>query len=194
MKTQCFSFLFFLFLLFFSCEKKPTPPVVRNIPGRITILTATARNTAVFLQWSVPNDNGYPITSYKIYRDTSATYLTLLTSITDTNYLDTGLTNGTTYYYQVSAVNSKGEGGKSDAVECTPNPQVPNQVTNLTVASGNAQALLRWAVPDDNGSPITSFKVYRGASSSLLPFLTSVADVIYLEALFGRFIQRIPTK
>jgi uncharacterized spore protein YtfJ len=43
-----------------------------------------------------------------------------MTTITGTSYTDTGLTNGQTYYYHVSAVNGNGEGSLSNEISATP--------------------------------------------------------------------------
>ncbi|MBA3569685.1 MAG: fibronectin type III domain-containing protein, partial [Pyrinomonadaceae bacterium] len=53
-------------------------------------------------------------TSYNIKRATTSggPYATIATGITATSYTDTGLTNGTTYFYVVSAVNANGESAK----------------------------------------------------------------------------------
>ena len=42
-----------------------------------------------------------------------------------TSYDDNALTNGTTYYYQVSAVNAIGEGPRSNEVSATPGSNRP---------------------------------------------------------------------
>jgi cell division septation protein DedD len=68
----------------------------------------------VVLFWSPPAAPNGTITGYKIYRSASATGLPLLTTIgPDTTYSDTSATSGQLYYYQVSALNSAGEGPRS---------------------------------------------------------------------------------
>jgi hypothetical protein len=60
-------------------------------------------------------------TSYNLYRGTSSGGETLLKSgVGATAYGDTGLTNGTTYFYKVTAVNSGGESGTSNEPSATP--------------------------------------------------------------------------
>lgn len=74
---------------------------------------ATTTNTQVNLNW----DAIYGVTGYKVYRSTiSGGPYTAITGsvITTTNYTD--ITNGTTYYYVVSAITSNGEGPKSTEV------------------------------------------------------------------------------
>jgi fibronectin type III domain protein len=83
-------------------------------------LSATA-DTAAHLSWTVPADGGRPITSYNVYRGTSAGGEALLASAGNTtSYDDTSVTAGTTYYYRVAAVNSVGEGSQSNELSATP--------------------------------------------------------------------------
>jgi fibronectin type 3 domain-containing protein len=50
---------------------------------------------------------------------------TTVASPTSTTFTDTALTNGTTYYYVVTAVNSGGESGNSTETSATPQPSAP---------------------------------------------------------------------
>ena len=95
------------------------PPTV---PAAPTGLKATAGIAQIALTWT----GGTGATSYNVYRSTtlgaegSAPYKTGLTA---TSYTDTGLTAGTTYFYQVAAVNSAGTSAKSAEVSATPTAQ-----------------------------------------------------------------------
>jgi len=59
----------------------------------------------VHLTWTIPPDNGALIASYKIYLGTSPGGESWWHS-TKSTAVDVVLTNGTTYYFQVSAVNA----------------------------------------------------------------------------------------
>lgn len=98
-------------------------------------LQATAGDGYVTLTWQAPSNNGgATITSYKIYRGTSSGGEVYLTSVTTTSYNDTTVTNGVTYYYRVSAVNSAGEGSKSNEAHATPHATVSqNQPPTITI-------------------------------------------------------------
>ena len=102
-------------------------PIAGTPPGAPTGLTATPGNGQASLSWTAPASNGgVAITSYKVYRGTSSGSETLLTTGGCSNLGavlscdDTGLTNGTKYYYKVSAVNSLGEGPQSTEASVTP--------------------------------------------------------------------------
>lgn len=102
-------------------------PIAGTAPAAPTGLTATAGNAQAALSWTAPASNGgVAITSYRVYRGTSPGSETLLTSGgcsnlgTGLSCTDTGLTNGQTYYYKVSAVNSIGEGPQSSEASAQP--------------------------------------------------------------------------
>src|SRR5207237_989040 len=59
-------------------------------------------------------------------------------------YTDTGLTNGTTYFYVVTAVNGSGESGNSNQAIATPQPPAPPAPTGLTPTPGDRQVGLTW--------------------------------------------------
>jgi hypothetical protein len=71
--------------------------------------------------------------SYNLYRSVNGgAYSQLNTSpITTMSYTDTGLTNGTQYCYEVTAVNSSGESAKSAPACATPAPPPPATATAL---------------------------------------------------------------
>src|SRR3989441_1269739 len=99
----------------------PTPP---SAPQN---LAATGGNAQVTLTWQAPaSDGGSPITNYKIYRGLAPSTETLLTTVGNVlTYTDSAVTNGVTYYYQVSAVNAAGEGPRSNEASAAPSPPPP---------------------------------------------------------------------
>ncbi|MDQ2982572.1 MAG: hypothetical protein M3R70_01410, partial [Actinomycetota bacterium] len=89
-------------------------------------------------------------------------YTTITTGVTATSYTDTGLTNGTTYYYVVSAMNSSGESPNSNQVSATPQAlQPPAAPTGLTATAGHAQVSLNW----NASTGATSYTVKRSTVS-----------------------------
>jgi beta-glucanase (GH16 family) len=109
-------------------------------------LTATAGNQQVLLSW-----NAIPAaTSYNVKRSTTnvGPYITIA-SPTTTSYLNTGLVNGTTYYYVVSQVNPVGESTNSTPVSATPvcpPPAAPMAGNNGPVCAGSTLNLTASAV------------------------------------------------
>src|SRR3989442_31909 len=85
-------------------------------------VTAIPGDAQVALSWQAPVSNGgSPITNYKIYRSLTSGVETLLTTVGNvTSFTDTGLTNGQTYFYKVTAVNLVGESPRSNEASATP--------------------------------------------------------------------------
>jgi fibronectin type 3 domain-containing protein len=81
-------------------------------------LTATAGDGQIALSWNAAAGAN----SYAVNRSLAAggPYTTIVPSQTQTTYTDTGLTNGTTYYYVVSASNAVGESPNSNEANATP--------------------------------------------------------------------------
>lgn len=80
-------------------------------------LTAVAGNAQVLLNWS----SVISATGYNVRRSlTSGSGYVTITNVTGTTFLDTGLINGTTYYYVVSATNAYGESANSTEASATP--------------------------------------------------------------------------
>ena len=153
----------------------PTPP------GAPT-LSAAAGNAMVHLTWIAASDGGSPITNYNIYRDTTSGGATLVAMVGNvTSYDDTGLTNGSTYYYQVSAITAVGEGVRSNEVSATPQAAtVPGAPTLTAKSAKGAKArgvVLSWTVPSDGGSGITGYRIYQSTSSGTEAFLVEVGNV-----------------
>jgi len=148
------------------------------IPAAPTSLTATPGNAQVSLSW--PSSSG--ATSYSIYRGTSSggESTTAIASVTTTTYVNTGLTNGTLYYYKVTAVNSTGASGYSPEASATPQVSAPPPPTGLSATAGSAQITLGWTA----SSGATSYNVYRGTSAggeSTTAIATGVTSTSYLN-------------
>jgi hypothetical protein len=81
-------------------------------------LAATPGNTTVALTWTASNDNGGgdAIAGYHVYRNGVQ-----VGTVTGTSFSDSGLTNGTSYAYTVSAYDAAGnQSAQSTAANATP--------------------------------------------------------------------------
>src|SRR5438445_4550783 len=145
-----------------SADVTVTVLIVQSAPQN---LVATPGKTQVALTWSAPASNGgATITGYSVYRGTASNGedATPIATVGTTSYTDSGLTNGQTYFYKVTAVNSVGGSSQSNEASATP-VAIPSAPQNLVAFSGNAQVGLTWSAPSSNGgSAITGYDVYRG--------------------------------
>src|SRR4029079_2173210 len=82
---------------------------------------------------------------------------------TGTTYADTGLTNGSTYYYKVTARNSRGESSLSTELSATPTAAAtaPAAPALASAVAGDGIVGLSWSAPADGGSPLTGYTLYR---------------------------------
>ena len=136
-----------------------------DLPTIPTNLTAVGADAEVTLTWTAPSDGGSPITDYLIeYRADSGqgqgSWIVFDDSTSSlTSATVTGLSNGQSYDFRVSAINSVGQGPLSDVVSATPIAG-SDPPTNLTATAGDTLVSLSWTAPlDDGGSPITDYLV-----------------------------------
>lgn len=132
---------FFPILLLFACGGGTGGggKSVAVIPATPSGVTATAANGQVNLVWIAVSG----ATSYNVKRGTATggPYTTVSSPIT-ASFNDTGLTNFTTYYYVISAVNSAGESGGSTQVSATPTSTPPD--VSVTVNPGLTKPISPW--------------------------------------------------
>lgn len=107
------------------------------LPGRPLTLTAAAGDAQVALRW--PPVSG--ATSYNLKSATnSGGPYTVITNLTAINYTNTGLVNGSPYFYVVSALNLAGEGTNSVEASATPQAAPPT----LAISSDGTNFVFSW--------------------------------------------------
>jgi len=153
-----------------------------NLPSAPRNLTARPGDGQVTLGWDPPADTGgTAIAAHRIYRGNASGALSLFTETgSSTTYTNTGLQNGVTYYFQVSAVNSAGEGPRSAEASAVPSggPTVPSAPRNLTYVPGASNVTLDWEPPEsDGGAMITGYSVYRGTAPGSLLLLSPLENL-----------------
>lgn len=101
----------------YSTQSAANPVAPTAPPPAPTILTATAGDGQATITWSASNSAA----TYRVKRSTSnvGPYLQIAAPTT-TTYVDKSLTNDTTYYFVISAVNSIGESANSNQVSVMP--------------------------------------------------------------------------
>jgi titin len=146
----------------------------RTVPDAPTGVTATPDSTGgIVVAWTAPQFNGgSAITDYTVQSCLSTTCTTFTRSAsTSTSATVTGLTKGTSYTFQVAAVNVAGTGlyAKASGSGATPRA-VPGTPTNLAGVVGNAQVALTWTAPANNGDEISDYEVKWCLGSSCTAF------------------------
>jgi hypothetical protein len=122
-------------------------------PGSLTINAGTNQIT---VSWTSVTG----ASSYEIYYSTTTIIPAEASfTVTGTNRIITDLTNGTTYYFWVKAVNAKGTSGVSPMGSGRP---IGNMGT-VTLVSGNGQLTANWPAVDG----ADEYEVYRSTSNSI---------------------------
>jgi fibronectin type 3 domain-containing protein len=135
-------------------------------PGQPSGVTATPGNGQATLSWTAPgSDGGAPISGYDLHQGTSSGGETSESPVSGTSTTVTGLANGTTYFFTVTAANAVGQGPASQEVSATP-ATVPGEPVGLTATPGDSHVTLSWSAPgSDGGAAISQYIVRDGTSS-----------------------------
>ncbi|MEI8404029.1 MAG: fibronectin type III domain-containing protein [Actinomycetes bacterium] len=134
----------------------PTAP-----PGAPLNPVATAGDGQVAVSWTAPvSDHGSTITGYTVTSSTGGTAGRTCTATTTLSCVVTGLSDGVTYNFTVTASNAAGTGVPSvasNSVEVVSSPGAP---LNPVATAGDGQVAVSWTAPvSDHGSTITGYTV-----------------------------------
>lgn len=158
-----------------ACSAPTAPPAA---PAN---LTATPGDSQVRLAWT----GSAGAASYTVKRSTTSggPYAAIASGVTTTSYTDSGLTNGTTYYYVVSALNSLGESPPSNEVSATPQVvsdfSLSGSPTSQTVPRGAKAVYTVTVTPTTGFSGTVTFSVTglpSGASATFSPASVTVGS------------------
>jgi hypothetical protein len=132
-------------------------------------LTAVAGNETVSLKWNKNSEMDF--LRYGVYGGTSPHPSAKIDSttggVTDTSKVIAGLTNGTTYSFRITAIDSKGnESAYSNEVNATPRARKHGDANNSgSVAPDDATAILRMCVGLDD-EPALGTDAFYGADAN----------------------------
>ena len=139
-----------------SSEVNATPAVLTTPPPATpTGISVTGGNGQATISWTAVTG----ATSYNVYYRASSG-VTTLNGTKQVNVASggviTGLTNGTTYYFIVTAVGAGGEGVASAAANVTLAGNTPSAPTGVSATAGNGQVTPIWT----SVTGATSYNVY----------------------------------
>jgi titin len=139
----------------------PSAPT-SGVPAGPSNLGATPiSSSAITLTW---DDNSNNEGRFEIFRSTNGTNFSFLAQVgaNRTDFTNTGLSAGTTYFYRVRAVNSSGNSAWSNIASATPGGgqvNIPATPSGLTAtAASSSQINLSW---DDNSDNESRFDIFR---------------------------------
>ena len=145
------------------------------VPGAPTAVAATRGDTTATVSWAAPATNGSPVTSYTLTGTPGGVTRTVPGDVTSTTV--TGLTNGTSYTFTVTATNAVGTSpasAPSNAVtpvagaDADPVPLAPS---GFTAQVQGKKLVLSWAAPAAGEPPVTRYRLTsnKGLDKALGP-------------------------
>ncbi|MEY4158169.1 MAG: hypothetical protein RL743_664 [Actinomycetota bacterium] len=131
-------------LLLYMCTTNCPPSAPRNVA------LVRASRTEVDVTWEAPeSDGGSTVTGYTVTAAVAGGTTVTCSTAALTCRLSS-LTTGTTYSITVAATNALGSGASSAAKVIAPGV-VPSAPGTPTMVAGNAEILVSWTAPTDNG-------------------------------------------
>lgn len=126
-------------LWWLNATNNPSYPVATSAPVAPAVFSALAADRQVLLLWQgVPLAPGYNLKRATI---SGGPYTPVINGIVGASFTDTGLANGSTYYYVLTASNQIGESVPSPEVNATPSPDTG---TNLAASVSASKLTVSW--------------------------------------------------
>ena len=150
------------------------PPEPEEPPGTPKNLMATSGDRQVTLSWTAPSTEASAITHYEYQQSPTSgtfdenTWTKVSGDGSARQVVVPGLTEATTYFFRVRAVNTKGTGTASEEIEAiaydgpTAEPGAP---TNLMATSGDRQVTLGWEASSIGASVILRYEYQYSTTS-----------------------------
>ncbi len=153
-----------------------------SLPGNFSIISLVPVIGSVTLNW-IGTSN---VDSYSISRGSSAGALTTIASNhTGSSYVDSSVSNGTTYFYNVTAHNTNGSTPSNTMSVTTPTPGLTTPPGNFSLSSLNSASggvTVSWGASVN----ATNYSVLRGTSANnLAPIITNLSSLSYTDATAG---------
>ena len=126
------------------------------VPSAPTGVVATAGNASALVSWTTPaSDGGSAFIRYTVTSSPDGKTCTTSGALSCTV---SGLGNGTSYTFSVTASNPAGTGPASAASAPVTPATIPGASTGVSATPGNALALVKWTAPaSTGGAAITSY-------------------------------------
>ena len=126
------------------------------VPGTPTSVATTSSNAEATVTWSAPIANGgTAVTGYSVVWTSNAvqgmTSGSAMVAAATTSYRLTGLVNGVTYTFTVTATNAAGNGAASTSVAAVPYTRAGSPSNLVANALAGGQVNLTWSPPGANG-------------------------------------------
>jgi hypothetical protein len=128
-----------------------------TVPG-IPKVTAVRGNAQATLSWVTKQATGAPATGYTVTATPAIDPVSPTIVATGGNVVVTGLANGTSYVFRVTATNIIGTSAAGLSKPTIP-ATIPDVPANVAGLYGIASAQISWDVPNNGGSAITGYTI-----------------------------------
>ena len=162
-----------------------TPP--ETTPETPKNLQAIAGDNQVSLTWDANTETD--LYKYNLSRGINEIYITFLKSVfsSSTSYVDNDVTNGTTYYYRISASGlSDNQSQRSAPVSATPiDITPPSTPTIISISVFQGEVTVQWS---KNSEPdLANYNIYRSTTSGFYPTLSDWIETV--DNLFTEYVD-----
>lgn len=143
------------------CNMPPAPP-------QNPVITDSSASQTVAMKWSKNSESN--VARYYIYRGTAINPTTKVdsssASASDTTKTMTGLTNGTRYYFRITAVNASGdESDYSSNINVIPNDRTaPAAPQSLAVTDSSLSQTVTITWKKNSESDVARYRIYRSTT------------------------------
>jgi hypothetical protein len=145
---------------------RSAPP--KALPKNVVNFNAIGSENEVTLQWTLPENQAENIAGYRIYMDTNdipakEEALRIATADTDeTSYTETGLTNGVTYCFRITAIDNLLTPNETEGVTACATPEVTIPLPPVDVAASSIDSTieLTWKNPPGQHPDLDGYVIY----------------------------------
>ena len=172
-----------------SNEAAVTPAV--PAPGAPQNVAAEAGNAQVTLAWS-PVSGALSYTVYwatVAFTDIHAAGVTPITGIAAAPYVHSGLVNGTTYYYRVTATSTGGESIASAQVSARPLPPPPPPPLGVTAIVNREESGSSVTVQWFDSPGATGYNIYRGTEPGVATYYHDITRAAKIAGVTAPYLD-----
>ena len=131
--------------------------VSAGVPAAPTSVTAIADDNAAIISWTAPSANGSAITGFEVTEVGDATLGCSVIGAAETTCTITGLINGQSYSFLVTASNAEGSSAPSAPSPAVVPAGVPGPTMSVVAVPSSQQLDITWSAANGNGAAVTGY-------------------------------------
>ena len=148
-----------------SATSNPVTVTPYALPVAPVATLTTGKGPFVNLQWTCSPQGTYAITQYNIFRSTDAINFNNVTSTASSSYTDNNVNYNNNYYYELNAVDSRGNTGPYSTVyQIETMYDSPTCPACVTATTGDTFVNLSWCTVTAGTGAISGYNIYRSTS------------------------------